>query len=583
MCRQEQPDNEAQHGEQDTCREHREPVFRGGSGEHEVREVYGDGEIDSGCTVRELREARGTKFYRLPPQGRLRVLMQEGVITAEDMQEIAGFTGLDADAARNLIENQIGQFALPMGIVRDLEVNGKIYQVPVVTEEPSVVAAASNGARIARVSGGVTAQAGSHCVTGEIIFSCGSGSGGVGVIDAGEGYAGSGANSCGAAGDARGGIEAARIARILEAHSDDIRTAADAAHPSIVGYGGGLLSHRVEILGGDVPAACSGPMPREDGRTGREGPADRKDPGGSLNGSRPGSGCRPSDCNSCRPYDRNSCRPERFVKLSLIIDPCDAMGANIVNTICEAVAAAAEGWMGCRALTAILSNNVPAASAATARVEVQPHTLATRSCGGELIARRIAELSALARIDTDRAVTHNKGIMNGISSAVLASGNDTRAVEAGAHAFAARTGRYMPLSEWALNSKGNLCGEIHIPLQVGIIGGAAGALPMARLAKRIGGYPSVQEFQCVLASLGLVQNLAALRALVGPGIQQGHMALHANALAMAAGAQGSEIEQVSRILQGRDKNLEAAAEILADIRGSRRSEESEEPEEGGTH
>ena len=552
MCGQEQPDNQAQHGEQEMRREHREPVFRGGSGEREVHEVHGGSETDSGCTVRELRETRGTKFYRLSPQGRLQVLMQEGVITAEDMQEIAGFTGLDADAARNLIENQIGQFALPMGIVRDLEVNGKMYQVPVVTEEPSVVAAASNGARIARASGGVTAQAGSHCVTGEIIFS-----------------------SCGAADDTRGGIEAARIARILEAHSDDIRTVANAAHPSIVGYGGGLLSHRVEILGGDVPAACSSPMPKEGESAGREAPAGREDPDGSLNGCRPGSGCRP--------YDRNSCRPERFVKLSLIIDPCDAMGANIVNTICEAVAAAAEGWTGCRALTAILSNNVPAASAASARVEVQPHTLATRSCSGELIARRIAELSALARIDADRAVTHNKGIMNGISSAVLASGNDTRAVEAGAHAFAARTGRYMPLSEWALNSRGNLCGEIRIPLQVGIIGGAAGALPMARLAKKIGGYPSVQEFQCVLASLGLVQNLAALRALVGPGIQQGHMALHANALAMAAGAQGSEIEQVSRILQGRDKNLEAVAEILADIRGSRRPEESEEPEEGGTH
>ena len=567
MCRQEQPDNQAQHGEQAVRRERRELVFRGGSEEREVREVHGDGETGSGCAVRELREMRGSKFYRLSSQGRLQVLMQEGVITAEDMREIAGFTGLDADAARNLIENQIGQFALPMGIVRNLEVNGKIYQVPVVTEEPSVVAAASNGARIARANGGVAAQAGSHCVTGEIIFSCGSSSGDAGVIDAGEGYAGSGANSCGAAGDARGGIEAARIARILETHSDDIRTVANAAHPSIVGYGGGLLSHKVEILGGGVPAGSSSPMPKEGESAGREGLAGREDPDGSLNGSRPGSGCRPSDCNSCKPYDRNS----------------DAMGANIVNTICEAVAAAAEGWTGCRALTAILSNNVAAASAATARVEVQPHTLATRSCGGELIARRIAELSALARIDADRAVTHNKGIMNGISSAVLASGNDTRAVEAGAHAFAARTGRYMPLSEWVLNSRGNLCGEIRIPLQVGIIGGAAGALPMARLAKKIGGYPSVQEFQCVLASLGLVQNLAALRALVGPGIQQGHMALHANALAMAAGAQGSEIEQVSRILQGRDKNLEAAAEILADIRGSRRPEESEKPEKGGTH
>lgn len=569
MCRQEQPDNQAQHGEQEARREHREPVFRGGSEGREVHKVHEDGETDSGCTVREMRKTRGSKFYRLSPQGRLQVLMQEGVITAKDMQEIAGFTGLDADAARNLIENQIGQFALPMGIVRDLEVNGKIYQVPVVTEEPSVVAAASNGARIARANGGVTAQAGSHCVTGEIIFSCGSG-----------------ANSCGAAGDTRVGIEAARIARILEAHSDDIRTVANAAHPSIVGYGGGLLSHKVEILGGGVPAGSSSPMPKEGESAGREGLAGREDPGGSLNGSRPGSSCRPSGCNSCKPYDCSSCRPEGFVKLSLIIDPCDAMGANIVNTICEAVAAAAEGWTGCRALTAILSNNVPAASAAAARVEVQPHTLATRSCSGELIARRIAELSALAQIDTDRAVTHNKGIMNGISAAVLASGNDTRAVEAGAHAFAARTGRYMPLSEWALNSRGNLCGEIRIPLQVGIIGGAAGTLPMARLAKKIGGYPSVQEFQCVLASLGLVQNLAALRALVGPGIQQGHMALHANALAMAAGARGDEIEQVSRILQGRDKNLEAAAEILADIRssGSRRPEEPEEsegPEKGG--
>lgn len=571
MCRQEQPDNQAQHGEQEARREHREPVFRGGSEGREVHKVHEDGETDSGCTVREMRKTRGSKFYRLSPQGRLQVLMQEGVITAKDMQEIAGFTGLDADAARNLIENQIGQFALPMGIVRNLEVNGKIYQVPVVTEEPSVVAAASNGARIARVNGGVTAQAGSHCVTGEIIFSCGSG-----------------ADSCGAAGDTCDGIEAARIARILETHSDDIRTVANAAHPSIVGYGGGLLSHKVEILGGGVPAGSSSPMPKEGESAGREGLAGREGPGGSLNGSRPGSSCRPSGCNSCKPYDCSSCRPEGFVKLSLIIDPCDAMGANIVNTICEAVAAAAEGWTGCRALTAILSNNVPAASAASARVEVQPHTLATRSCSGELIARRIAELSALARIDADRAVTHNKGIMNGISSAVLASGNDTRAVEAGAHAFAARTGRYMPLSEWALNSRGNLCGEIRIPLQVGIIGGAAGALPMARLAKKIGGYPSVQEFRCVLTSLGLVQNLAALRALVGPGIQQGHMALHANALAMAAGARGNEIEQVSRILQGRDKNLEAAAGILADIRssGSRRPEEpeeSEEPEEGGTH
>ena len=245
------------------------------------------------------------------------------------------------------------------------------------------------------------------------------------------------------------------------------------------------------------------------------------------------------------------------------------MGANIVNTISEAVANAAEAWTGRPRLVAILTNNSPLAAAVTAHVELAPETLATKTMAGQKIAGRIALLSDLAQSDPDRAVTHNKGIMNGISAAVLATGNDTRAVEAGAHAFAARTGTYLPLSQWSLNGQGKLCGQLTLPLQVGLVGGATSSLPLAGLAKKMLACQSTDEFQCLLAALGLVQNLAALRALAGPGIQEGHMALQARSLAMAAGAQGEEIEQVSDLLQKDDKSLARAKVLLAGIRDQR--------------
>ncbi|WP_461224506.1 hydroxymethylglutaryl-CoA reductase, degradative [Lacticaseibacillus suihuaensis] len=408
------------------------------------------------------------KFYQLTPDERRKLLVDQGHLTPADAALLAQTPMLAPDVAAHLIENQIGQFALPLGVVRDLVVNGQTVQVPLVTEEPSVVAAANNGARIAALNGGVTATAPLHRVIGEVVF------------------------------DAPGDWD--RAAAKLRAHEPEIRAVAAAAHPSIVRRGGGLDSLTVTRLGD-------------------------------------------------------------FLKLSLSIDPQAAMGANIVNTICEAVGHAAAAWLGQAPLVAILTNGGGAATVATVRLAAA--TLATKDQPGTAIAARIARLSTLAQVDEDRAVTHNKGIMNGISAAVLATGNDGRAVAAGAHAFAATGGSYQPLATWRLAANGDLCGRIALPLQVGVVGGATGALPVAQAALRLGGYQDVAALQTTLAALGLVQNLAALRALAGPGIQAGHMRLQANALAIAAGATGPEIATVAAGLQPGRMSLAQAQALLA--------------------
>ena len=245
-----------------------------------------------------------------------------------------------------------------------------------------------------------------------------------------------------------------------------------------------------------------------------------------------------------------------FAKLEIDVDTCDAMGANTVNTMGEAVKAQLESWLGVEALVAILNNTSRVATTAEVRIPVE--ALASRrleECEregeGKRLARRIAALSALAASDPERAATHNKGILNGIAGAALASGNDTRALEAAAHAWAARSGRYLPLSTWnteILNNQTILHGRIEIPLQIGIVGGSISSLPMAKLALKIGKYKNANDFRNTLAALGLVQNLAALRALAGPGIQAGHMALQASNLAIAAGAKGEEIEKIAKNL-----------------------------------
>ncbi|WP_203633477.1 hydroxymethylglutaryl-CoA reductase, degradative [Lacticaseibacillus suibinensis] len=407
-----------------------------------------------------------TKFYELTTAERLAQLVADGNLSAEDAALLQQATALPDDVASHLSENQIGQFTLPLGLVRNLPVNGAMRQVAMATEEPSVVAAASNGARLAGLNGGVKATAAPHRVVAEVVF------------------------------DAVPDLTAAQA--VLQAHEAELFQVAQAAHPSIVKRGGGLKQVTTTVV-------------------------------------------------------------DRFLKLRLVIDPSQAMGANICNTIAEAIAAAAGAWLAQPALVAILTN--ASAQLTTATVTLAPASLATKHEAGSVIARRIAALSDLAQVDAERAATHNKGIMNGIEAAVLATGNDTRAVAAAVSAYS--QGR--PLSTWQMVD-GQLKGKISLPLPVGVVGGAISALPLAGAALRLGGFQTVAALQEALAALGLVQNLAALRALAGPGIQAGHMALQANALAMAAGAQGEEITQVAAALQGERKELAVAKQLLTQLR-----------------
>lgn len=412
-----------------------------------------------------------TKFYELDQAGRLHQLTAEGALTAEDAAALAKAAPLDEKVADALVENQVGQFTLPIGVARDLIVNGETFQVPMATEEPSVIAAASNGARLAGLNGGVTAIAAPHLVTAEIVVA--------------------------------GLSDPVASAKRLAERQEEITAIANAAHPSIVRRGGGLRGQVVSVI------------------------------------------------------------DQRFLKLALQVDPQQAMGANIVNTIAEAVAAKVATWLAKRPLVSILSNRTTQLTRAT--VSLAPTTLAKDPADGVELAKRIVALSELAAVDVDRAATHNKGIMNGIDAAVLASGNDTRAVETAVAVQAASSGSYQPLAKWR-EADGSLVGEIAVPLPVGVVGGAMSTLPMAKVVGRLGQYRDVATLQQVLASLGLVQNLAALRALVGPGIQAGHMKLRANALAIAAGATGDEIAQVAAQLPPKTQSLAEAQKLLQILR-----------------
>ena len=426
-----------------------------------------------------------TAFRELSVENRIKTLKNDGAINESEATFLlkqlseSSDTTIPADVANHMIEHQIGKYTLPVGVVRGLIVNGEARDVLVATEEPSVIAAACNGARIATAACdaagvaavddecGIIAHSPQYVTTAQIAFE-----------------------------DADGSV-AARLREIIEdcAKVEELLRVANESHPSMSKRGGGARKCRALALHG-------------------------------------------------------------FAKLEIDVDTCDAMGANTVNTMGEAVKAQLESWLGVQALVAILTNTSRVAT--TAEVHIPVEALASRRLEdserereGKRLARRIAALSALAASDPARAATHNKGILNGIAGAALASGNDTRALEAAAHAWAARSGRYLPLSTWnteSLNEQTILHGRIEIPLQVGIVGGSISSLPMAKLAIKIGKYKNANDFRNTLAALGLVQNLAALRALAGPGIQAGHMALQASNLAIAAGAKGEEIEKIAKNL-----------------------------------
>lgn len=463
-------------------------------------------------------------FRELSVEQRIKTLESECALSGDFAQLLleqlaqSSETNIPASVANSMVENQIGRFSLPLGVVRGLKVNGVMRNVMMATEEPSVIAAACNGAKIASKSleNGVVARSEHYVTRAQIVFE-----------------------------DADGSV-AKKLDNIMrdESKRAAIREVARSAHPSIYQRGGGLERAQEAALTG-------------------------------------------------------------FAKLTLDINACDAMGANIANTIGEAVKTQLESWVGRKALVAILANSSRAATVAEVSIPVEALVPSAKTAAagdadercerigsaceqhaeqtaeqhtsqrtdGMRLARRIAALSSLAAVDAERAATHNKGILNGIVAAALASGNDTRALQAAAHEWAAKSGRYMPLSTWTLqNNDQILYGRIEIPLQIGTVGGAIASLPMSKIALQLAKVNNANDFRNVLAAVGLVQNLAALRALAGPGIQAGHMRLQAANIAISCGARGDEIQKVVHALlneNSSDLNTNSARIILDDLRKRR--------------
>lgn len=246
----------------------------------------------------------------------------------------------------------------------------------------------------------------------------------------------------------------------------------------------------------------------------------------------------------------------------LVVDTRDAMGANAVNTMAERLAPVLADWVGGRSLLRILSN------LADRRIVRAEAVWPADEIGGPEVVETMLEAADFAVIDPYRAATHNKGIMNGVSAVVLATGNDTRAIEAGAHAFAAQSGQYGPLTRWEKTANGDLAGSIEIPLSLGIVGGATRIHPVAQLALKIMGADSAEKLSCMVAAVGLAQNFGALRALATDGIQKGHMALHAQNIAITAGATGDEIVRVAEAMKASgDINERTATRLLKELRG----------------
>lgn len=417
-----------------------------------------------------------TKFYTLSPEQRLEQLVDDQRITSAE-QAIFKSMALSTDLANNLIENQISEVEIPLGVGINLKVDGKTYTVPLATEEPSVIAAMSNGARMA---GEIVTTAEERLLRGQIV-----------LMDV---------------------QDIAKVAAQIEQAEAAIFKTAEESYPSIVKRGGGLrrIAHRAFL------AADSG-------------------------------------------LDTN------YISLDLLVDVKDAMGANIINTILEGVTSNLRTWFPDVEILFSILTNYATESLVTATCVV-PFSVLSKIGDGAAIATKICHASDFAQLDPYRAATHNKGIMNGVEALILATGNDTRAVSAACHTYAARSGQTRGLATWHIED-GQLVGEITLPLAIATVGGATRILPKATAALALSGVKSAAELASVAAAIGLVQNLAALRALVAEGIQQGHMRMQARALAIAVGAAGTEIDTVAQALSGEKMDQAKALSLLEQLRG----------------
>ncbi|MEG2254139.1 MAG: hydroxymethylglutaryl-CoA reductase, degradative [Vagococcus sp.] len=418
------------------------------------------------------------KFYQQTRLERLTTLTSEGHLSENNPALFIDSPLLKEDVANSLIENQISQFHLPQGVALNFTIDGENKIIPMVVEEPSVIAACSNAAKIASRNGFTTILEKRELI-GQVILK---------------------QVPC---------IEEAK--QLIETHVDTLLVLAKEAHPSIHQRGGGLKEVRVSIL------------------------------------------------------EDHTLTSEQFLTVYLMIETKDAMGANIINTILEGVTPFLVDLTKGTALMSILSNfNTDALVKATCQIPFDDLTTSTYS--GKELAQKIVEASIYAKLDPYRAATHNKGIMNGIDSVVIATGNDPRAVEAGAHAYASRNGRYEGMTTWSIDKK-CLIGELTLPMAVGTVGGAISVLPMAKANLELLNVSTSEELARVIICVGLAQNFAALRALVSEGIQKGHMSLHANSLAIQVGAENEEIEEVARLLRESPiMNSALATNLLEQIR-----------------
>jgi len=414
-------------------------------------------------------------FYKLSPKERMAKVAELTGLGEEDVKAIAEPDELPMDLADHMIENVIGTFTLPMGVALNFAINGKDVLIPMVSEEASVVAAASNSAKMARVGGGFTTSS-----TGPIMIAQ------VQIIGVKDPY---------------------YTKNIILENKEKIKKICNDKDPVLLKFGGGFHDIDVRIL---------------DTERGK------------------------------------------MIILHLLINVGDAMGANAVNSMAEAVSPFIEEITGYKVDLRILSN-LATYRLARARAVYTKESLSKTgdTADGEKVIEKILDAYAFAANDPYRAATHNKGIMNGISAAVLASGNDTRAIESGAHTYAAITGKYTSLTTWEKDLNGNLVGTIELPMAVGLVGGATKIHPAAKAVVKILGVKTATELGEIYAALGLAQNLAAVRALATDGIQRGHMKLHARNIAASVGASGDVLEKiVAQMIADKNINAEHAKRLF---------------------
>lgn len=419
-----------------------------------------------------MKESLYSGFYKLSIEERLQEIVEFSNLERQDIEAISNCGSLEMERCDNMIENVIGKFTIPLGVALNFRINNQDYIIPMATEEASVVAAASNAAKLARNSGGFYASN-----TGSIMIAQ------VQVTNVKD-------------------PEYMRM--LIYENKEEILNICNERDPILVKHGGGAIDIDVRV----IPTS-----------------------------------------------------KENILVLHLKVNTLDAMGANAVNSMAEAVAPFIEKITGGIVYLRILSN------LAVERLVRARTTIYKEDLGGEAVVDKILSAYDFAAADPFRATTHNKGIMNGITAVVMATGNDTRAIEAGAHAYASLSGQYKPLTVWEKDKDGNLVGSIEIPLALGLVGGATKIHPTSKACIHILGVKKATELGNVIASVGLAQNLAAIKALATEGIQRGHMSLHAKNIATTAGAKGEELDYIVRKMIEENKINQEYAEFLLKNRG----------------